>query len=73
MSTRSNFNKNAVDGSKLIQQMSSLYCGVGAASQISSQYLGTNKNKRKDYAKADNFNLRQLAKRSNIPDSNTAS
>lgn len=67
MSTRSRYEKNEIATSKLAKQMSSVYCGLGTTSQISSQYLGSNKNRQKAFAKADSYNVRQLAKRSNIP------
>lgn len=33
-----------------------------------SQYLGGNRNRKKEFAKAENFNVRSILKRSNLPD-----
>ena len=34
----------------------------------SSQYLGGNRNRKKDFARAENFNVRNILKRSNLPE-----
>jgi len=33
----------------------------------SSQYLGGKRNRKKEFAKAENFNVRNILKRSNLP------
>lgn len=41
--------------------------GHGGVSQLTSQYLGGNRNKAREFARADNFNVRTLLRRSNLP------
>jgi hypothetical protein len=33
-----------------------------------SQYLGGNRNRKKEFARAENFNVRNILKRSNLPE-----
>ena len=40
---------------------------------MNSQYLGGNRNKKREFVKADSFNIRNFAKRSNLPTGVTSS
>jgi len=40
---------------------------------LNSQYLGGNRNKKREFVKADSFNIRNFAKRSNLPTGVTSS